>query len=165
MTYFKKNIDYLMRLGGFKTETDFSAYTGMPQPTINRLRSRTHTAPKRKTVSTIAEAFGITENDLINSDLSSGSVKIRMTGRAETNNIMPSVNLEFNKNMRPDTIQHFYGHKGNLLVACYDLLHINKMSSKSEVLERIIDLLSEELEKETRENNSSVDEIKKIDEI
>jgi transcriptional regulator with XRE-family HTH domain len=164
MTYFKRNIDYLMQQGGFKTETEFADYTGIPQPTINRWRSGEHASPNKNTIYKLANAFGLTENDLRNRNLARESVTFEMTGRKKTHTITTPQNKELNS-MQAETIQHFYGHKGNMLVACYNFLHINKISKTPEAqvdsLQSIVDLLNLEIEKKRQE----IDQQKHIENV
>lgn len=164
MTYFKRNIEHLMRLKGFRTETEFADFTGIPQPTLNRWRTSKHANPNKNTMAKLVKSFGISESELKNSDLAQDSVFLPMTEEEETHNIRTSPNFETN-NMQAETIKNFYKHDGNTLVACDMLLNLYKMAGSTEaqigIIKRIVDLLNSEIDMKEKE----IDKMKHVEKI
>lgn len=73
-TLLGKNVEWLMRKHGIKRFTHLAKLTGVPQPTIHRFMSGLHGEPRTSTLKPIADYFGITLAQLLDTDLETGNV-------------------------------------------------------------------------------------------
>lgn len=73
-TLLGKNVEWLMRQHGIKRFTHLAKLTGVPQPTIHRFMSGLHGEPRSSTLKPIADYFGITLAQLLDTDLETGEV-------------------------------------------------------------------------------------------
>lgn len=81
-TLLGKNVEWLMRKHGIKRFTHLAKLTGVPQPTIHRFMSGLHGEPRSSTLKPIADYFGITLAQLLDTDLETGEVVSNVQGLA-----------------------------------------------------------------------------------
>lgn len=85
-----KNVAWLMEKNSIRRSTELAKLTGVPQPTIHRLLSGTHSEPRGTTLRPIADFFGVTLSALMETDMATGAPIPNVTPTAT---IYPAVPL------------------------------------------------------------------------
>lgn len=143
----RENVQALLVIKNMN-ETELSAKSGVPQPTINRLLNGHHDNMYDKSVNKLAKAFGVTASELRYGNPNADNKYYYVVDNKEnSNNISKLADLYKEFSLNPDLIATLSGIKEHgIITAIYTLINLPNRNDRYEALSEVIKMLENQRE-------------------